>query len=209
MERMMKIMSIRNYYLEAEKELNRRLYLVENYREINYGIQFRISKFDQSHLVRIYNSKSKGTRLDYSQIKHPIVKKDLKEIKNKLDQNHEKNYRKNIQESFELPNKIISDKIVSYLISRKAKRKSINSDSIKYLFRLSNLTFTIYNNNSMMIQGKSNNFNSLKKEILMILSSKSKTKSSLKKTEIRNQLSLFDQELNNKILRKENLKLVG
>jgi hypothetical protein len=202
-------MSIRNYYLEAEKELNRRLYLVENYREINYGIQFRISKFDQSHLVRIYNSKSKGTRLDYSQIKHPIVKKDLKEIKNKLDQNHEKNYRKNIQESFELPNKIISDKIVSYLISRKAKRKSINSDSIKYLFRLSNLTFTIYNNNSMMIQGKSNNFNSLKKEILMILSSKSKTKSSLKKTEIRNQLSLFDQELNNKILRKENLKLVG
>lgn len=205
----MKIMSIRNYYLEAEKELNRRLYLVENYREINYGIQFRISKFDQSHLVRIYNSKSKGTRLDYSQIKHPIVKKDLKEIKNKLDQNHEKNYRKNIQESFELPNKIISDKIVSYLISRKAKRKSINSDSIKYLFRLSNLTFTIYNNNSMMIQGKSNNFNSLKKEILMILSSKSKTKSSLKKTEIRNQLSLFDQELNNKILRKENLKLVG
>lgn len=119
-------MITRNYYLEAVKELNERLYYVENYREISYGIQFRISKFDQSHLVRIYNSKSKGTRLDYSQIKHPKVKKDLKEIKNKLDQN----YKSNIHLKF-------------------------------------------------------------------------------KEAKINNQMSLFDQELNNRIFEKESLKLVG
>jgi hypothetical protein len=155
------------------------------------------------------NNKKKGIKLDCSQIKNKNVKRDLKEIKNILDQNHKKGSIKNIQESFELPNKIIVDRIVSYLISRQAKRKSINSDSIKHSFRLSNLTFTIYTNNLMMIQGKSNNFNSLKKEILMILSSNNKVKSRLKKPKINNQMSLFDQDLNNKILGEENLKLVG
>jgi hypothetical protein len=119
-------MTIKDYYLEAEKELKKSLYFVENYKEISYGIQFRISKFDQSHLVRIYNSKRKGVRLDYSQIKHPDVKKDLKEIKNKLDQNY---------------------KINIYLKLEEAK--------------------------------------------------------------INNQMSLFDQELNNRIFEKESLKLVG
>jgi hypothetical protein len=196
----MKIMSIKDYYMRAKRELENLAYYVDSYKKINYGIQFKIFRFKQGYLVRIYNNKKKGIKLDCSQIKNKNVKRDLKEIKNILDQNHKKGSIKNIQESFELPNKIIVDRIVSYLISRQAKRKSINSDSIKHSFRLSNLTFTIYTNNLMMIQGKSNNFNSLKKEILMILSSNNKVKSRLKKPKINNQMSLFDQDLNNKIL---------
>lgn len=202
-------MTIKDYYTEVKRELENLAYYVDSYKEINYGIQFKIFRFKQGYLVRIYNSKKKGIKLDCSQIKNQNVKRDLKEIKNILGQNYKNGSIKNIQESFELPNKIIVDRIVSYLISRQAKRKSINSDSIKHSFRLSNLTFNIYTNNLMMIQGKSKNFNLLKKEILMILSSNNKIKSRSKKIKINNQMSLFDQELNNKILGKENLKLVG
>ena len=42
---------------------------VENYKEINYGLQFKVNFQGKSELVRIFESKKKGTRLDLSQVK--------------------------------------------------------------------------------------------------------------------------------------------
>ncbi|MFW5994290.1 MAG: ribonuclease HIII [Halanaerobiaceae bacterium] len=42
---------------------------VENYKEINYGLQFRVNFQGKSELVRIFESKKQGTRLDLSQVK--------------------------------------------------------------------------------------------------------------------------------------------
>ncbi|MGM0413729.1 MAG: ribonuclease HIII [Bacillota bacterium] len=42
---------------------------VENYKEINYGLQFKVNFQGESELIRIFESKKKGTRVDLSQVK--------------------------------------------------------------------------------------------------------------------------------------------
>lgn len=46
---------------------------VENYKEINYGLQFKVNFQGESELIRIFESKKRGTRLDLSQVKDDEV----------------------------------------------------------------------------------------------------------------------------------------
>ena len=43
-------------------------YLIEDYKEINYGIQFRISDAEHTGILRIYGNKKGETKFDYSQL---------------------------------------------------------------------------------------------------------------------------------------------
>ncbi|MFN2364110.1 MAG: hypothetical protein ABR596_07420, partial [Halarsenatibacteraceae bacterium] len=46
---------------------------VENYQEINYGLQFKVDFQGTSELIRIFESKKKGIRLDLSQVQDERV----------------------------------------------------------------------------------------------------------------------------------------
>ncbi|HGE5802518.1 TPA: ribonuclease HIII [Bacillus thuringiensis] len=54
-------------------------YLIEDVKEINYGLQFRIVNDKNSGIVRIFEGK-KGTRFDFSQLKNPELLLTVQEI---------------------------------------------------------------------------------------------------------------------------------
>lgn len=61
-------------YEALKTDLGARGVRVSAYSEINYGIQFEISKDGQTSKVRIYESKKKGITVDLSQIKYEELK---------------------------------------------------------------------------------------------------------------------------------------
>lgn len=72
-------------YAELKNNLIRKDVNVSSYNEINYGIQFEISKEGQTSKVRIYESKKKGITVDLSQIKN----QELKNLFYTIDSNEE------------------------------------------------------------------------------------------------------------------------
>lgn len=55
---------------------------VENYQEINYGLQFKVNFQGESELIRIFESKKKGTRLDLSQVKDDEIAELIRRAEN-------------------------------------------------------------------------------------------------------------------------------
>ena len=53
-------------YEEINKKIDKEIFQLDDYSEIQYGIQCNIVYKAKTYLVRIYNSK-KGTKLDLSQ----------------------------------------------------------------------------------------------------------------------------------------------
>lgn len=64
-----KHISLNNSYLELKTILVQLGFLVSEYKEIDYGIQFSVSKSGMNGVLRIYFNKKKGIKIDYSQIK--------------------------------------------------------------------------------------------------------------------------------------------
>ncbi len=64
---------------------------VENYKEINYGLQFMVNFQGESELIRIFESKKKGTRVDLSQVKDD----EVLELISKAESAARKTIRKN------------------------------------------------------------------------------------------------------------------
>lgn len=58
------------YYLDIMRSMGLE---VSGYREIDYGLQFKVSLSDRDEVLRIYESKKKGVRLDLSQLKSEEV----------------------------------------------------------------------------------------------------------------------------------------
>lgn len=61
-------MSKYDLYEDYKNKLKESNYSVSSYSEINYGIQFTVSKQGKSGILRIYESKKKGTNPDFSQL---------------------------------------------------------------------------------------------------------------------------------------------
>ena len=53
-------------------------YLIHDPIKIAFGLQFDIEQNNQRYLVRLYNSKKKGTTFDPSQIKNKVIEKDVR-----------------------------------------------------------------------------------------------------------------------------------
>ena len=66
------------YYQHLKKILTKAEFMVNPYRDIQYGIQFMVFYHDNSGLLRIYHSK-KGIRLDYSQLTDDTLKSRIQE----------------------------------------------------------------------------------------------------------------------------------
>lgn len=62
----------KNYRILLEDEG----FIVDNYNDINYGIQFKITKNKDTNTIRIYSSK-KGVKLDLSMVKNQLLKYSL------------------------------------------------------------------------------------------------------------------------------------
>lgn len=77
------------YWDYIKKILETNGFLVQPYKEINYGLQFQVEKGGTSGLLRIYDSK-KGLRLDSSQIKDKNFQKLIEDLVYR-----EKSYPKN------------------------------------------------------------------------------------------------------------------
>ena len=67
------------YYEHIKAVLTTHKFVVNPYREINYGLQFIVFFEKQDGLLRIYESK-KGIRLDYSQVKLEPFKQHIQEL---------------------------------------------------------------------------------------------------------------------------------
>lgn len=69
-------------YEELKKGLIHKSVKVDEYQEINYGIQFNVHWEDKSSKIRIYESKKKGLTVDLSQIKYEEFKMLIHNINN-------------------------------------------------------------------------------------------------------------------------------
>ncbi|MFW5795414.1 MAG: hypothetical protein ACOCV1_08035 [Bacillota bacterium] len=187
-------MTIKDYYMRAKRELENLAYYVEKYKEINYGIQFKIFKCKQGYLVRVYEKKNKNINLDICLIKNKKVKKDLEFVENKLRNQYVDFKRSNLQESFQLIDQSIEDKIIEFLISIKAKSDYINDNNLKYSFKVSGLKFNFYKNRKMTIQGRYDSYLLIKKDILQIINFRKKKNQKRKTKNNKYQLSLFNNK---------------
>lgn len=66
-------------YKKIKQLLLDHAFIVNPYREINYGLQFLVFYQDQSGLVRIYDGK-KGLRIDFSQCKHEALAQKIGQL---------------------------------------------------------------------------------------------------------------------------------
>jgi ribonuclease HIII len=64
------------YYDDIKKNLIAEGFIVNPFRDINYGIQFVVFLNDEDALLRIYDGK-KGIRLDYSQVKNDALSQKI------------------------------------------------------------------------------------------------------------------------------------
>lgn len=69
-------------YNEIKESLSQKMIQTSSVEEIPYGIQFTISKFTNSGLLRVYKNKKGVIKIDYSQIKHEHFKNLIENIIN-------------------------------------------------------------------------------------------------------------------------------
>lgn len=67
-------------YEIIKRILSSRNFSVDPYKEINYGLQFRVSDEKKSGIIRIYQSKDDSTKIDYSLVNPKNFKIEIQEI---------------------------------------------------------------------------------------------------------------------------------
>lgn len=99
-------MELCEYYEEIKSTLEAMGHGVEDYRDINCGIQFNILYDGKKALIRIYSGK-KGLKIDLSQIKDPETANELSQILNKHRAVVENKSKNIISEAFDDPEELI------------------------------------------------------------------------------------------------------
>ena len=64
-------------YNQIKKDLTNHKFIVSEFQEIAFGLQFFIKLDDQTGMIRIYESK-KGVKVDFSQIKDLVFLQKIK-----------------------------------------------------------------------------------------------------------------------------------
>lgn len=72
--------SLRSLYYGIRQRLQDNAIDVSNFQDISYGIQFTVSRTDQSGLVRVYQNKKGTIKYDYSQIKAPLLAQIVQQV---------------------------------------------------------------------------------------------------------------------------------
>lgn len=71
---------INNSYLETKNLLIQFGYLISEFKDIDYGIQFTVTKSGVGGIVRIYYNKKRGIKFDFSQIKDENLQKQIQSL---------------------------------------------------------------------------------------------------------------------------------
>ncbi len=192
------IMNIFDYYKEIRVLLENDGYEVDNYKKIQYGLQFILND-NNNFLLRIYESKKRGVILDVSQIRDDAIKSDI--LKLDFSIIIEKDlYNKNSLETFILKNRNNVEIIIRFLVKKGAERVEAKEPYILCGFILDGLRFTIFNNNKILMQGKSQKADSLKQNIEEIINNENEI------VEVKNKVIIKGKKSMNKFIYYEEIK---
>lgn len=99
-------MELCEYYEEIKSTLEAMGHGVEDYRDINCGIQFNVLYDGKKALIRIYSGK-KGLKIDLSQIKDPEAANELSQILNRPGAVVGNKSKNTVSEAFDDPEELI------------------------------------------------------------------------------------------------------
>lgn len=146
-----------NYYENIKSKLEDNNFQVENYSEISYGIQFNVNYNNKDGLIRIYESKKKGTRLDLSQVKD----EEIKEIINNTIQNKNEYKENNESGEIEFPKTLtlfeekLRNEIKKLLEDMGAEIKKSSHEYSEVFYSIANIKITFFTSGKILFQGKS------------------------------------------------------
>lgn len=151
---------------------------VHNYKEINYGLQFNIELNNESHIVRVFESKKNGVRSDLSLIKDTKVADAITNAIGviKSTANEGKTFTKgdiDLPKSFSIADATILEKIKLYLSGIGARKEKPDIGHKDEVYSIDNVKLTIFNSGKVLMQGKtSKKSDELYNEILLIIKKK-------------------------------------
>jgi len=142
-------------YRQLKDILERHNYSFSNKRKIDYGLQFDVTKNNEIHKLRIYESKKKGVRLDKSLIQNQEVLKEINRLTAQIEQNAlNKTKMKAYQNSYELKDGKTVIKVLNYLNKSEAESLKAKASYINAKYELNHLRFIFYKSGKLVIQGK-------------------------------------------------------
>lgn len=152
------------YYEYMKSNLENSGFTVEEYKEINYGLQFNVAIQGKKHLVRVFESK-KGIRHDLSQVKETsfqeLIEESLREksstsLTTKTPSVYE--VKTGLPQSFTVYDENTSNKIEDLLTSNGATKEDATLDHIKFFYILNGLRITFFTSSRILLQGKASKF---------------------------------------------------
>lgn len=162
-------------YEHCKSMLENRGSKVENFKEINYGLQFITRLNENNYTIRVYESKKNGVKIDLSMIRNGEVEKEVTDIiyanQEKIEKNVvEEKGKVNLPKSVTVNNQEVIDSIKNYFdkvgaVLEKSELK--HKDSI---YTISNVKVTIFTSGKILIQGKtSKSSDKIYNDLLLII----------------------------------------
>lgn len=161
-----------NYYKQLLEENN---IATSDYKDINYGLQFEITVNGQAQMIRIYESKKKGVRPDFSLVKNNETLDMIMNLtSNSQNADHLTSYNEkcevDLPKSFDINDTKVLENIKKYLNNAGAKNEKPDLSHKDEIYIIYNTKITIFTSGKVLIQGKpSKDVDSLYNDILLII----------------------------------------
>lgn len=172
-------------YEHCKQMLNKNEYKVNEFKEINYGLQFEVNKEEKNYIVRVYESKKNGVKIDLSMLRDYKAEKEISGILNGDDEEVDETEINNkgevsLPKSFTVTNNDAIDEIKKYF---KKVGALIEKPDLKHkdsIYTIGSIKVTIFNSGKILIQGKANpNSDKIYNDLLLII--KKETEEEFKK----------------------------
>ncbi|GAB6098955.1 hypothetical protein JCM16358_08340 [Halanaerocella petrolearia] len=147
-----------NYYEEVKSKLEDNDFEVDSYTEISYGVQFNVNYNNKEELVRIYESKKKGTRLDLSQVKDEeitdIINDIVLEKDKKMSKENSESGEIDFPKTLTLTKEKLRNEIKELLESMGAKVQKSSHEYSEVFYNIANIKITFFTSGKILFQGK-------------------------------------------------------
>ncbi len=143
------------YYDASKLLLEEEGYKVENFEEISWGLQFKISNGGNKHLLRVYEKKNGEINLDLSRIKNKQMEQKINKILQKLKDDKTEDIKiKNFQEKICINSIEEKEEIIKCLKKAGVKEEPSKHEHVEHLYTLGEAKISIFYRNVILIQGK-------------------------------------------------------
>lgn len=143
-----------DYYEELKFQLLGRGFDVENYQEINYGLQFKINYQGKSELVRIFESKKKGTRLDLSTVKDEEIKKLLSQVEVEGNSGAGGDPGLSLPQTLQVIGKDLQGEVQELIEQAGGEREDPSQKYITAAYKLNGAKISIFTSGKILFQGQ-------------------------------------------------------